>query len=407
MCKVKVPIGDIVEIVRGRKVGALTNATVWIEEVGDDLAGVIKGSARETLLLYGEHGIRGDEGACKPLDSTHDEYTDCETRSLYEYRSNVLSTNALADLDVLVVGLHDTGIRHYSYKRTMCHLMQSAAALGTPVVVVDLPNPVRGDIVEGNCPAPGFYELLEGRTDYCWFAAPIAYRHGMTIGELALMARDHLKLDLDLRIIKMEGWRRDMWWDDTGWPYIPMDPSIYTVETTLGFLCTGLFQGTTVSWGIGTADPFRVIGAPWIKDDRLLHALRDRNLAGVTWTRAHFIPRWHEGELWSRFADTPCNGVRLHFTNRDSVCTAEVQLSLFVELCRLYPDELDFDMKDHRFDCRLEDQQWARRLKAGEGVDSILAEWQAMSRKFEEIRRPYLLYANRGQEPMVKNEGKR
>src|SRR5512135_1414845 len=119
------------------------------------------------------------------------------------------------------------------------------------------------------------------RTPYCWFAAPVAYRHGMTMGELALMAKDHLKLKLDLRIVKMQGWRRSMWWDDTGWPYVPFDPSIYTTKTTLDFQCTGLLQGTTVSWGIGTADPFAVVGAPWIKDDRLLRALREKNLPGV------------------------------------------------------------------------------------------------------------------------------
>ena len=192
--------------------------------------------------------------------------------------------------------------------------------------------------------------------------------------------------------MKMKGWRRDMWWEDTGWPYIPLDPSIYSPHTTRAFLCTGLLQGTTISWGIGTADPFSTVGAPWITDDRLLKALRAHNLAGVTWTRAHFIPRWHEGELWSRFADQPCNGVRLHFTDPDQVRTAEVQLSIIAELCHLYPQEFDFDMEQHRFDCRLEDQQWSRRFKAGEGADSILAEWKAMSKKFEETRQPYLLY---------------
>ena len=214
------------------------------------------------------------------------------------------------------------------------------------------------------------------------------------MGELALMARDAMGLAVDLQGVKMEGWRRSMWWDDTGWPYVRMDPSIYNTETTLGFLCTGLFQGTTAAWGIGTADPFRVVGAPWVTDDRLLRALRERNLAGVTWTRAHFVPRWREprSRLWSMFADQPCNGARMHFTDRDAVCTAEVQLSLLVEFCRLYPEEFDFKMEGHEFDRRLEDPRWSRRLKAGEGVDSILAEWKAMSRNFEDIRKPYLLY---------------
>lgn len=392
--RMTVPIHAILEIVRGHKVGVLANAAVWLDDEGDDLAGLVRNVAREAVLLYGEHGVHGDEAAAEPKTEVRDDYTACQTRNLYGHRMDARKADAITDLDLLVVGVPEIGCRHYSYKRTMCHLMQMAAEAGKPVIVVDLPNPVRGDVVEGNYPDLDFYGTSsKDGMNYGWFAAPIAYRHGMTIGELALMAKDHLKLDLDLRVIQMQGWRRDMWWEDTGWPYVPFDPSIYTPETTHGFLCTGLLQGTTVAWGIGTADPFRTVGAPWIKDDRLLHALRERRLAGVTWSRAHFIPRWHDGELWGRFADEPCNGVRIHFTDRNAVCTAQVQLSILVELCRLYPDEFDFcnGIKPW-FDWRLEDGQWAPRLKAGEGVDSILGEWQAMSEKFDEIRQPYLLY---------------
>ena len=393
---VTLPIEVILDAVRGKKAGVLTNGTAWLEQAGDDVAGVVKSACRDAVLLYGEHGIRGDEGAAAPKPKKHDDYTQCETRNLYKHDA-ATRTEVIADLDLLVVGVHDIGCRHYSYKRTMCYLMEIAARAGKPVIVVDAPNPVRGDMVEGNLPDPNFYAAsgIGKVTPYCWFARPITYRHGMTMGELALMAKSHLKLDLDLRIIKMEGWRREMWWEDTGWPYVPFDPSIYNPETTRAFLCTGLFQGTSVAWGIGTADPFSVIGAPWIKDDRLLCALRRRNLAGVTWTRALFVPRWNEpgegGLLWRRFCNEPCNGVRLHFTDRDAVCTAEVQLSLLVELCRLYPDEFRFEEHD-RFDWRLEDKQWGARLKSGEGVDSILAEWKVMSQKFEEVRQPYLLY---------------
>ena len=392
MGTVRIPVDSIVASIRGRDAGVLTNGMVWIEDAGDDLSGIVAGAAHRAVLLCGEHGIRGDEGPSAPRPSRFDSYRRCETRSLYEYR-NVLSTQAIADLDLVIVGLHEIGCRHYSYKRTVCHLLQTAAHLGKPVVIVDTPNPIRGDIVEGNLPDPAFYEREpDGSTAYSWFAAPISYRHGMTIGELSLMARGVLGLELDLQIIPMEGWRRSMWWDDTGWPYLPMDPSIYSVETTLGFVCTGLLQGTTLSWGIGAADPFRVVGAPWIQDDRLLRALRDRELDGVTWSRAHFTPRWHEGVLWSRFVGEPCNGVRLHFTDRDAVRAAEVQLSLMVELRRLYPDRFDFVDENRQFDVRLEDSQWARRLRSGEGVEPILNEWQEAAQRFEEARKPYLLY---------------
>jgi uncharacterized protein YbbC (DUF1343 family) len=259
------------------------------------------------------------------------------------------------------------------------------------VVVVDLPNPVRGDIVEGNCPDPAYYTDRDRGTPYAWFAAPLAYRHGLTVGELALYARAALRLDLDLEVLRLTGWRRDMWWTGTGWPWVPMDPSIYTPETAHAFLCTGLLQGTSVSWGIGAANPFALVGAPWIRDDRLLEALRARHLPGVTWTRAHFVPRWHEGVLWSRFADEPCNGVRLHFTDWNAVETARVQLALIADLCRLYPDEFQF-LAEYNFDIRLEDAQWVARWRAGEGVETVLAEWRAAAAQFAARRQPYLLY---------------
>lgn len=277
----------------------------------------------------------------------------------------------------------------------MCGLMELASNAGKPVAVADMPNPVRGDLVEGNFPDAVYFENMGPK--YSWFAAPITYRHGMTMGELALMAKDRLNLHLDLRIIKMDGWRRDMWWEDTGWLYMPMDPSIYRADTTLAFLCTGLFQGTSVSWGIGTSDPFGVIGAPWIEDDKLLSAMRERSLAGITWSRAHFIPRWKEKALWGRFAGECCHGIRMHITDRDKISTSEIQLSLLVECLRLYPDKFDFcDPKfipnNYWLDKRLEDEQWSRRLKAGEGVETILHEWKQASGEFKKNREKYLLY---------------
>jgi len=395
---VTLPIDDIVGVVRGAKVGLLTNGTFWLEQVGDDLTGVVRRACRELVVLYGERGPRGHEGAGTPSGQTHDPYLGCETRSLYVYGPE-LYVRTVADLDLLIIGMPDIGCRHYSYKRTMCYLMEVAAQLGLPVVVVDFPIPVGGHVVEGNLPDPDYYRKQRDEIKtYLWFAAPLTYRYGMTMGELALMAKDHLNLDLDLRVIKLQGWRRDMWWQDTGWPYVPLDPSIYTADTTIGFLCTGLFQGTNMSWGIGAARPFHVIGAPWIEDDRLLRALRKHDLPGVTWTRAHFVPRWTgEDKLWGRYAGELCNGVRLHVTDRDALRTAQVQLTLLVELFRLYPDKFGFVSYDFAedlsgMDCRLEDEQWARRLKAGEGVDTILAEWEDMSRQFGEIRKDYLLY---------------
>ncbi|MBM4081092.1 MAG: DUF1343 domain-containing protein, partial [Planctomycetes bacterium] len=406
---VTLPIDEIIAAVQGRKVGLLTNGVFWLEQAGDDLTGVVKRACRELVVLYGEHGPRGCEGGGEPssrkskrLDAKTrielDPYLRCEIRNIAALAKDP-DLQAISDLELLVVGMPDIGCRHYTYKGAGSHLMAMAAKLGKSVIVVDYPNPVGGELVEGNYPDPIFYKNLEaqGKRTFLWFGAPLTYRYGMTMAELMLMAKDYLKLDVDLRVIKLQGWRREMYWQDTGWPYLPLDPSIYTADTTLAFQCTGLFQGTSVSWGIGAANPFEVIGAPWIEDDRLLEALRRRNLPGVTWLRAHFVPRWvGERTTWKRWAGQVCNGVKLHVTDRRALRAAQVQLTLLVELFRLYPDKFRFVVhtftgdnepeRDHwPTDHRLEDEQWADRLEAGEGVDTILAEWQAASRKFEEM----------------------
>ena len=398
--KIRIPIEQITEAVRGKNVGVLTNGVVWLEEAGDDLAGVVRRTCEREVLLYAEHGYRGDGG---PGDDTatggmHAAYSDRESRCLYA-RNLRGQKELIDDLDLVVLGLPgDVGVRHDSFKRATCHLMELAAECGKPAVLVDFPNPVRGDIVEGNLPDPAFAEraMREWQMPWPWHAAPITYRHGMTNGELALLAKAHLGLDLDLRIIAMEGWRRDVWGDETGLPVVPQDPSIYNLDVNLGHLCTGLFQGTTLSWGIGTAEPFLCLGAPWIEDDRILHAIRELELPGVTWSRAFFLPRWNEpgdqGILWRRFAYEPCNGIRLHFTDRDAVRVARVQLSLLVEFLRHYPGQFELVTENRRFDVRLEDDQWRRRLEAGEGVETILAEWSEMSRRFEATRKEFLLY---------------
>jgi beta-N-acetylhexosaminidase len=398
--KVRIPIEKMTEAVRGRKVGVLTNGLVWMEEAGDDLAAVIRQTCRKEVLLYAEHGYRGDGGPGMDTATSgkHVSYSNHESRCLYA-RNLRGRKELLDDLDIVVLGLpSDVGVRHDSFKRTTCHLMELAAQCGKPAVLVDFPNPMRGDIVEGNLPDPAYAarSMTQWNMPYVWHPAPITLRHGLTNGELALMAKDCLSLNLDLQIIKMEGWRRDMWWDDTGLAYVLTDPSIYNLTVNLGHLCTGLFQGTTLAWGIGTAEPFCVLGAPWISDDRVLCAMREYKLPGVTWSRAFFIPRWNEpgdqGILWRKYAGEPCNGIRIHFTDRDAVRIAEVQITLLVEFLRLYPGQFDLVTENDQFDKRLEDLQWSRRLKEGESAESILCEWKEMSARFEQMRKPYLLY---------------
>jgi uncharacterized protein YbbC (DUF1343 family) len=397
---VYIRIKDIIQSVEDCNVGVLTNGNFWLEEAGDDLTGIVKGACRKLVVLYGEHGPRGFESGGLPSNQTFDHYLNCEVRNVSTHFFEDFDSSLIADLDLVIVGMTDIGCRHYTYKRTMCSIMEAASELKKRIVVVDFPNPVGGLLVEGNVSDFGYWNQQPRKyRSSPYFCAPIPYRHGMTIGELALLFKEYLQLDLDLEVIKLEGWKRNMYFEDTGYPYIPLDPSIHTMGTTIAYLCTGLFQGTSVSWGIGSGEPYHVIGAPWIDDDRFLDVMREHNIPGVTWSRAHFVPKWSkERGSWKRYAGELCNGVRLHITDTSLLRTARVQLTLMVELLRIYPTDFNFCVGDclkedfSGMNNRLDGEEYTDRLKKGEGVDTILCEWEEQSKEFEMKRKPFILY---------------
>jgi uncharacterized protein YbbC (DUF1343 family) len=213
------------------------------------------------------------------------------------------TSHMLNGLDVLVVDLQDIGTRYYTFIWTMYLCLKACAQEGIPVVVFDRPNPINGVTMEGSLPDPSYRSFVG--------LHPIPVRHGKTIGELALMFRDEAFPKCDLVVLPMEGWKRTMWFDDTGLPWVLPSPNMPTLDTATVYAGMCLLEATNISEGRGTSRPFELFGAPWICGDDFAAALNALGLPGVYFREAYFQPTFH------KYAGQICAGAQLHVTDRD------------------------------------------------------------------------------------------
>jgi uncharacterized protein YbbC (DUF1343 family) len=260
--------------------------------------------AVELAALFGpEHGVRGDAQYMAAVGGEADPRTGVPVHSLYGETAESLKPRpeALAGLDALVFDIQDVGTRFYTYQATMMLCLEAAAAAKVAFVVLDRPNPIGGEHVEGPALRPGF-ESFCGLHD-------LAVRHGLTVGELALLFREERKLDVELAVIPAEGWRRAMGFRETGLPWVFPSPNMPTPETALVYPGMCLLEGTNLSEGRGTTRPFELFGAPWLDGARLAADLARERLPGLAFRPASFVP------TWDKHAGVRCHGVELFVTD--------------------------------------------------------------------------------------------
>jgi len=367
------------EAIKGLKVALLTNHTGLTRD-GRSTIDVLKSenarAARVTLvrLFSPEHGIRGalDE---KVGDSV-DEKTGVPVRSLYgdTPESRRPKPEDLSGLDAVIVDLQDAGARYYTYLTTMGYVMEEAAKAKVKVVVLDRPNPINAEKVEG--PLADVEKLS--------FIAyhPIPVRTGMTIGELARLFNAERKIGADLDVVKMENYGRDLWYDETGLPWTNPSPNLRSVTGAAFYPGVGLLEATNVSVGRGTDTPFEVIGAPWMDGARMAATLNARNLAGVRFTPVRFTPSSsvHRGAA--------CGGVRITLVDRKALDAVALGVHLMTALRDLHPT--DWDAKNaNRL---LASGSAMTRFARGETAAEIVGGWTASLMEFERRRAAYLLY---------------
>ena len=290
----------------------------------------------------------------------------------------------LQGLDALIIDLQDIGARIYTYIYTMANCLRAAARHGLTVIVCDRPNPI-GDAVEGATLKPG-WESFVGQ-----FAIPM--RHGMTIGELAGLFNDAFGIGAPLEVVKMEGWTRQMYADETGLPWVMPSPNMPTLDTAIVYPGTVLFEGTLLSEGRGTTRPFELVGAPWIDAERFADAMNGSGLDGVFFRPAGFEP------TFQKHAKQPCGGCQIHVTDRrvfKPVITGVALIDMF-RRCdtrrfawRQPPYEYEHDKMP--IDILAGTDELRAQIESGMPVREIAESWEADEAAFRRLRTPYLLY---------------
>ncbi|HEX9943341.1 MAG TPA: DUF1343 domain-containing protein [Thermoanaerobaculia bacterium] len=376
----------------GRRYGLLAHgASITGDGVPIHLA-LAAGSAGPPRALFGpEHGYYGLEQDMVAAESGRDPWTGAPLVSLYGDSEESLrpSPAAFQGLDLLVIDLQDVGARYYTYAATGVWSAEAAMAAGCEVWVLDRPNPLGGEAIEGNLRQPG-YESFIGA-----FRLPV--RHGLTLGEIFRLEGRRRGWNGDFRVWEMAGWRRAMTWEETGLPWIAPSPNIPTTATTVVYPGGCLVEATEVSEGRGTTRPFQLTGAPFIDPKRLADHLNGRGLPGVVFVPTYFRPQFqkHRGAA--------CGGVELLVTDRGTFQSYRAGVELLDAIHRLWPEEFAWREAPYEFvsdrpaiDLLSGGPECREAVESGEGMEDWIASWQGDEEAFREERREILLYPEEG-----------
>lgn len=390
------------DLVRGRRVGLITNPTGVDRAFGSIVERLRAEPGVQLAALYGpEHGVRGNAQAGEYVPFYFDAQFGLPVFSLYgqsqqppadmltnidaymrnydtQHTGKVVEREMLGGVEVMVFDLQDVGTRVYTYIATMAYAMEAAAQAGIPFVVLDRPNPIGGEAMEG--------PILEF-PEYSSFIGlyPIPLRHGMTAGELArLFNARFLKTKADLTVVSMEGWRRNAWLDETDAPWVMPSPNMPTVETATVYPGQVILEGTNLSEGRGTTKPFELFGAPWIDGYVLARELNALGLPGVRFREAWFTP------TFSKFAGERCGGCQMHVTERDAFRPVATTLALLRTVNDLYSGRLE--LHADYFDKVMGTSTVRAAFERGEPTDAIVGGFAAGLAGFATEREEFLLY---------------
>jgi len=338
-----------------------------------------------SCLFSPQHGFAAEKQD-NMVESDHrvDRATGLTVYSLYGAHRR--PTQEMFDaIDVLLVDLVDVGTRVYTFMYTMAYCLEAAAACGRKVIVLDRPNPIGGAEVEGNLVATGWTSFVG--------LYPIPMRHGMTLGELALLFNTEFGIGADLEIVPMRGWQRSSCFDDTGLPWVFPSPNMPTLDTALVYPGQVLWEGTNVSEGRGTTRPFELVGAPYWDSNEVAERLGGYDLQGCFFRHASFEP------TSGKWAGVPCNGFQLHVTDRTTFRPYRTSLALFQVVFSLYPEGFRYKQPPYEYefeklpmDLIIGDQNIRRQLEEGIELTRIEDGWKAELQEFMHKRDRCLLY---------------
>jgi uncharacterized protein YbbC (DUF1343 family) len=374
---IDVLLTDSLAIVRGRRVGVVTNQAGVDAQGISDVVRLQAAGVRLAALFSPEHGFRGAADPGAAVASSIDSATGLPIYSLYG-PSTAPTDAMLAGIDLLLVDLQDAGARYYTYLFTTVEVMRAAARRGIRVVVLDRPDPIGGP-VQGNVLDPAYSSPIG--------LLRVPMRYGMTLGELARLARADLGLTTDLGVVPVSRWRRSTPLDAAGLPFVPPSPNLRSIESLYHYPGLCLFEGTNLSVGRGSDAPFEQIGSPWLDTAVVLERMRSAGLRGVELSGVSFTPR-RPGD--GKYADTLLAGIRLKVTDRTTYDPTATAVHLLAAVRAAHPEA--FGWIPNHFDRLAGGPDLRERISSGADPAAIVAGWAAELERFRERRQPFLLY---------------
>ena len=391
---ITVLLADSIHLVRDRRVGLITNQTGVDERGASDIDRLRGPEARAAgvrlvKLFSPEHGIRGTEDR-EGLASGVDARSGLFIHSLYGAATIGPPDSTLRDVDALVVDLQDIGTRTWTYVGVVLYSMRAAARRGIPIIVLDRPNPISGVRPDGPILDPAIAnpeEPIAGRPGKAYALHPVPLRHALTMGEMARYFNADLRIGARLHVVPAAGWRRSMWFDQTGLPWVRPSPNLPTLASATTYPAIVPFEATNVSVGRGTPDAFQRVGAPWLRADSAVALLNARNLPGVRFERSDFTP---QDATDRKYSGQSLGGIRVVVTDRDRFAAGRTGAALLWAIRRVAGDSLL--VRAAAWDDRFGRPAMREALMRGEDPDAVVARDSANVEAWWRQVAPYRLY---------------
>jgi uncharacterized protein YbbC (DUF1343 family) len=369
----------------GKRVGLLANPASVTRSLAPTIDALLSCGVRVERIFGPQHGIDGTTQANMiEWEGFTDPASGIPVYSLYGSR-RAPEPGELAGLDCVVIDLPDVGARPYTYLWTSLLAMRACAAAGVEVVVLDRPNPIGGDAVEGS--------LLDERFRSFVGLYPLPMRHGLTIGEALSMMNPAGRDGCSLRIVRMNGWERGTFFDEIDLPWVLPSPNMPTIDTAIVYPGAVLLEGTNLSEGRGTTKPFEIVGAPWIEPRAFAAALASFGLAGVAFRPLRFTP------AWDKYANEPCGGIQIHVGDRREFRPVRCGAAILAAAARLRPDRFRWSAPPYEYEYHLPpidiisgSAALRETIDAGRDLSRLFDDWRADEERFRADRARFLLY---------------
>jgi uncharacterized protein YbbC (DUF1343 family) len=386
-------MSDSIGLIRNKRIGLITNQT-GIDEHGVSDIDLLRNPAAvaagtKLVRLYSpEHGIRGTEDR-EHLASSVDERSGLFVVSLYDNSTSPPPDSTLRDLDAIVIDLQDIGTRTWTYVGVVMYTLQSAARLGKTVIVLDRPNPIsgatNGPFLDSALANP--YPAAPGKPGQAYALYPVPLRHGLTMAEMAKLFNDEMRLGADLRVVPAAGWRRSMWFDETGLPWVRPSPNLPDLTSATIYPALVAFEGSNLSVGRGTSTAFQRFGAPWLSAGEVVRRLEAMSLPGARFIAESFMPH-AAGD--GKFNDREVAGVRIVLTDRNRFDAGTVCAAILAAVHAVDPDSLRIN--DRTFDLRFGSPAIREAIMRGEAPLPLMAREKLAAEAFARRARRYWMY---------------